>query len=92
VGRGVGDVLKDPGKSAALRQQIMRFSHRYPVYRGLSLDFESLPDDADPGLHELHSGALRRDARAQSAPLRQRAVATSDSDLKPSPPTPTASF
>ena len=41
-------MLKDPDKSAALRGQIMRFLIAYPAYRGLSLDFESLPDDADP--------------------------------------------
>ncbi len=45
---GVGAVLQDADKSAALRDQLMRFLLAYPVYRGLSLDFESLPDDADP--------------------------------------------
>jgi hypothetical protein len=57
----MGEVLKDPA-SAALRQQIVRFFTAYPVYRGLSLDFESLPDDATPGLHGLHPGAVRRSA------------------------------
>ena len=42
---GVGDLLTDPGKSAALRQQIVRFLVAYPAYHGLSLDFESLPDN-----------------------------------------------
>ena len=69
---GVGDVLQDPDKSAALRQQIMRFLTAYPAYRGLSLDIESLPDEDDPGLPELHPGALCAHARAQSAALRQR--------------------
>ncbi len=45
---GVGEVLEDDDKSAALVSQLMRFLTTYPAYRGLSLDFESLPDDADP--------------------------------------------
>lgn len=45
---GVGAVLQDNAKSAALVNQIIRFLTAYPVYRGLSLDFESLPDNADP--------------------------------------------
>ena len=43
-----GDVLKNPANRAALRRQILRFFDTYPVYRGLSLDFESLPDSASP--------------------------------------------
>ena len=34
---GVGDVLKDPDKSARLLDQMMRFLATYPAYRGLSL-------------------------------------------------------
>ncbi len=45
---GVGAVLQNPDMSAALRDQLMRFLLAYPVYHGLSLDFESLPGDADP--------------------------------------------
>ncbi len=45
---GIGAVLQDPDMSAALRDQLMRFLLAYPVYHGLSLDFESLPGDADP--------------------------------------------
>ena len=44
----VGDVLKDDNKSAALRGQIMRFFAAYPGYPGLSLDIESLNEDAVP--------------------------------------------
>jgi cellulose synthase/poly-beta-1,6-N-acetylglucosamine synthase-like glycosyltransferase/peptidoglycan/xylan/chitin deacetylase (PgdA/CDA1 family)/spore germination protein YaaH len=44
----VGDLLKDAGNRAALRQQVLRFLEAFPAYRGLSLDFESLPDDASP--------------------------------------------
>ena len=44
---GVGEVLGDDDKRAALVSQIMRFLTAFPAYRGLSLDFEALPDDAD---------------------------------------------
>ncbi len=44
---GVGDVLADGDKSAALVNQLMRFLIANPAYRGLSLDFESLPDGDD---------------------------------------------
>ena len=75
-------MLKDPGKSAALRQQIMRFLTAYPAYRGLSLDFESLPDDDEPAYlsfiqalyAEMHPRNLRLYVNV--------AVATSDDDLK----------
>ena len=44
----VGNVLEDEGKRAALLSQVMRFLIAYPVYRGLSLDIESIANDADP--------------------------------------------
>ncbi len=79
---GVGAVLQDGNKSAALRNQIMRFLIAYPVYRGLSLDFESLPDDADPAYI-----AFIQALYAQMHPRNLRlyvnvAVSTSDADLK----------
>jgi len=77
-----GDVLKDPAKRAALRQQIVRFFTAFPAYRGLSLDLESLPDDASPGYMsfvaelygDLHTLNLRLYVNIP--------VATSDDDLK----------
>jgi hypothetical protein len=64
-----GVILKDSGKRAALRQQIVRFFIAYPTYRGLSLDFESLPDDADPGyitfIRELYSDLHRQHRRSR---------------------------
>ncbi len=77
-----GDVLADPAKRAALRDQIVRFFTVFPAYRGLSLDFESLPDNATPAylafIHELYG---------DFQPLKLRlyvntAVATSDANLK----------
>ena len=78
----VGELLKDPGKRAALRQQLMRFFTAYPVYRGLSLDFESLPDDAGPAyqsfIKELYADMHPRDLRLYV----NTAVATTDAELK----------
>ncbi len=79
---GVGDVLADPAKSADLRREIMRFLTQFPVYAGLSLDIESLPDDADPGYLSFIQALY-----AQMHPRNLRlyvnvAVATSDSDLE----------
>jgi len=79
---GVGEVLRDPNKSAAFRQQIARFFMAYPTYRGLSLDIESIPDDADDAYlsfvralyADLHSRNLRLYVNV--------AVATSDDDLR----------
>jgi cellulose synthase/poly-beta-1,6-N-acetylglucosamine synthase-like glycosyltransferase/peptidoglycan/xylan/chitin deacetylase (PgdA/CDA1 family)/spore germination protein YaaH len=79
---GVGDMLTDPGKSAALLQQIMRFLATYPDYRGISLDFESLPDANVPAYlsfiqqlyAQMHPSNLRLYVNV--------AVATGDKDLK----------
>jgi cellulose synthase/poly-beta-1,6-N-acetylglucosamine synthase-like glycosyltransferase/peptidoglycan/xylan/chitin deacetylase (PgdA/CDA1 family)/spore germination protein YaaH len=77
-----GDVLKDASKTAALRDQILRFFAAYPVYRGLSLDIESLPDDADPAylgfIHQLYSYMHPRNLRLYV----NTAVSTPDADLK----------
>ena len=77
-----GDVLKDAGKSDALRAQIIRFFAANPTYRGLSLDFESLPDDADPAyltfIRLLYIDLHARDLRLWV----NTAVSTSEEDLK----------
>ena len=79
---GAGDVLKDPQKSAAFLQQIVRFLATYPVYRGLSLDIESIPDEDDDAylnfIQALYSQMHARNLRLYV----NVAVATSDSDLK----------
>ena len=79
---GAGDVLKDPQKSAAFLQQIVRFLATYPVYRGLSLDIESIPDEDDARLPQFHPGALRQMHARNLRLYVNVAVATSDSDLK----------
>ncbi len=58
------------------------FSRRIPAYRGLSLDFESFPDDADSAyitfIRELYSDLHPRDLHLYV----NVAVATPDADLK----------
>ena len=79
---GVGDVLQDPDKANAFLQQIMRFLIAYPVYRGLSLDIESIPDTDDAAYltfiralyYQMHQRNLRLYVNV--------AAGTSDSDLK----------
>jgi cellulose synthase/poly-beta-1,6-N-acetylglucosamine synthase-like glycosyltransferase/spore germination protein YaaH/peptidoglycan/xylan/chitin deacetylase (PgdA/CDA1 family) len=79
---GVGAVLEDPAKSSAFLQQIMRFLTAYPVYRGLSLDIESIPDEDDPAYLRFLQ-ALYSQMHARNLTLYvNAAVATSDSDLK----------
>jgi cellulose synthase/poly-beta-1,6-N-acetylglucosamine synthase-like glycosyltransferase/peptidoglycan/xylan/chitin deacetylase (PgdA/CDA1 family)/spore germination protein YaaH len=77
-----GDVLKNPANRAALRRQILRFFDTYPVYRGLSLDFESLPDSASPAymsfIKELYGDMHARNLRLWV----NTAVATSDDELR----------
>src|ERR1035438_8976849 len=79
---GVGDVLRDQNKRAALRQQILRFFTAFPNYPGLSLDIESLNDDAEPAylafIQELYAGMHARNLR-----LYVNVAATSpDNELK----------
>jgi len=79
---GVGEVLEDEGKRAALRQQIIRFFTAYPVYRGLSLDIESLSNDAEPAyltfIQELYA-----EMHPRNMPLYVNvAASTPDADLK----------
>jgi peptidoglycan-N-acetylglucosamine deacetylase len=62
----IGDMLADPAKRAALRQQLVRFFTAMPAYHGLSLDFENLNEPAVPAYmtfvqelyHDLHSRNL----------------------------------
>jgi cellulose synthase/poly-beta-1,6-N-acetylglucosamine synthase-like glycosyltransferase/peptidoglycan/xylan/chitin deacetylase (PgdA/CDA1 family)/spore germination protein YaaH len=77
-----GDVLKSPANRATLRAQIIRFFTAYPVYRGLSLDFESLSDDAQPAylafIHELYADMHARNLRLYVNVV----VSTEDAELK----------
>jgi cellulose synthase/poly-beta-1,6-N-acetylglucosamine synthase-like glycosyltransferase/peptidoglycan/xylan/chitin deacetylase (PgdA/CDA1 family)/spore germination protein YaaH len=77
-----GEVLADTNKRAELRQQIVRFFTAFPVYRGLSLDLESLPDNATPAymsfIKELYADLHSRNLRLYV----NTPVATSDDDLR----------
>ncbi len=77
----IGAVLADPGKRAELRQQLIRFFTAFPVYRGLSLDFENLSADATPAylsfIQELYAEMHARNLRLYvNIP-----VSTPDADL-----------
>jgi len=63
----IGVVLNDPAKRASLRRQLMTFFAANPRYRGLSLDLENIPDEAQDGYRafikeiydDLHSRQLK---------------------------------
>jgi cellulose synthase/poly-beta-1,6-N-acetylglucosamine synthase-like glycosyltransferase/peptidoglycan/xylan/chitin deacetylase (PgdA/CDA1 family)/spore germination protein YaaH len=78
----IAGVLADGYKSAALRQQIVRFFTAYPAYRGLSLDIESLPDNASPAylrfIHDLYADMHARNLRLYVNTM----VSTTDDDLR----------
>jgi cellulose synthase/poly-beta-1,6-N-acetylglucosamine synthase-like glycosyltransferase/peptidoglycan/xylan/chitin deacetylase (PgdA/CDA1 family)/spore germination protein YaaH len=79
---GVAGVLKDASKRAALRQQIIRFFAAFPAYRGLSLDIENLPEDANPAylsfIKELYADLHSRNLRLYVSTM----VSASDDSLK----------
>ena len=78
----VGDLLGDEDNRASLRKQIVQFLTAYPAYHGLSLDFESLADDAIPGyttfIQELYGDLHARGLRLYVT----AAAGTSDALLK----------
>jgi spore germination protein YaaH len=78
----IGVVLTDVNKRTALRQQIIRFFSAYPVYRGLSLDIENVPDNAYQDylgfIQELYSDLHQRNLRLYVS----TSSATDDNDLK----------
>jgi peptidoglycan-N-acetylglucosamine deacetylase len=78
----IAHILNDGYKRAVLRQQILRFFIAFPVYRGLSLDIENLPDSASPAyitfIHELYADLHTRNLRLYV----NTAVSTTDDDLR----------
>jgi cellulose synthase/poly-beta-1,6-N-acetylglucosamine synthase-like glycosyltransferase/spore germination protein YaaH/peptidoglycan/xylan/chitin deacetylase (PgdA/CDA1 family) len=86
---GVGGLLKDEDKRAALRDQIIRFFIAYPSYPGLSLDIESIKEDAIPAylifIQELYSEMHARNLHlyvnaAASTPDNQLKLIAANSD------------
>jgi cellulose synthase/poly-beta-1,6-N-acetylglucosamine synthase-like glycosyltransferase/peptidoglycan/xylan/chitin deacetylase (PgdA/CDA1 family)/spore germination protein YaaH len=63
----IGAVVLDPAKRQALQQQIMSFFAGLPAYRGMSLDFENLPDNAQDAyvqfIQELYAQMHPRNLR-----------------------------
>jgi len=49
----VAGMLKDPAARSKLEHQLATFLAANPSYRGISLDLEDLPDDAQPGYNSL---------------------------------------
>ena len=78
----MGNVLKDPGKRAELRGDLMRIFTAFPSYRGLSLDIENLTEDADPAyltfIKELYADLHPRNLRLYV----NVGVSATDEDLK----------
>src|SRR6516162_3782094 len=78
----MGNVLKDPGKRAELRGDLMRIFTAFPSYRGLSLDIENLTEDADPAyltfIKELYAVLHPRNLRLYV----NVGVSATDEDLK----------
>jgi cellulose synthase/poly-beta-1,6-N-acetylglucosamine synthase-like glycosyltransferase/peptidoglycan/xylan/chitin deacetylase (PgdA/CDA1 family)/spore germination protein YaaH len=78
----IAHILSDGYKRAVLRQQILRFFIAFPVYRGLSLDIENLPDSASPAymefIHELYADLHAHNLRLYV----NTAVSTTNDDLK----------
>ena len=75
-------MLADAGKRAALRQQIIRFFTAFPVYRGLSLDIENVPDNAYQDylgfIQELYADLHQRNLRLYV----NTSASVDDNDLK----------
>jgi len=78
----IAGILDDPGRRAALRGQIVRFFAAFPLYRGLSLDIENLPDKDSPSymrfLQELYGDLHSRNLRLYV----NTAALTTDDDLR----------
>ena len=49
----IGDFLKNADARARFRDQLDRFLAANPDYHGISMDFEEIPDDAQPGFKQL---------------------------------------
>jgi cellulose synthase/poly-beta-1,6-N-acetylglucosamine synthase-like glycosyltransferase/peptidoglycan/xylan/chitin deacetylase (PgdA/CDA1 family)/spore germination protein YaaH len=79
---GIGAVLTDQGKRDELRRQIVAFFAGMPMYRGLSLDFENIPDDAQSAYLQFIQD-LGADMHAHNLRLYINVeVSTDDDDIK----------
>ena len=78
----IGDFLSNGASRAHFVQQIDQFLAANPSYRGISLDFEEIPDEAQPGYMELLA-ALYQDFHRRNLKLYVNTpVGNDDFDLK----------
>src|SRR5580704_16134001 len=78
----IGDFLTNPAARTSFVQQIHTFLAANPTYRGLSLDFEEIPTNAQPGFQALIA-ALYDDLHPKNLRLYVNTpVGDSDWDLK----------
>jgi len=78
----IGDFLANPTARAHFVQQIDQFLAANPAYHGISLDFEEIPDEAQPGYMALLD-ALYQDLQAHGHRLYVNTpVGDDDFDLK----------
>jgi cellulose synthase/poly-beta-1,6-N-acetylglucosamine synthase-like glycosyltransferase/peptidoglycan/xylan/chitin deacetylase (PgdA/CDA1 family)/spore germination protein YaaH len=78
----IGDFLTNPGSRAHFLQQIDKFLAANPSYRGISLDFEEIPGEAQQGYMALLT-ALYADFHPRNLKLYVNApVGDDDFDLK----------
>src|SRR5664279_4677860 len=78
----IGEVLKDPVRRNALLDQTEQFLEAFPAYRGISLDFEEVQDDAEDG-YQAFIGSLYNRLHARNLRLYvNTGVSASDDELK----------
>jgi len=78
----IGEVLKDPVRRNALLDQTEQFLEAFPAYRGISLDFEEVQDDAEDG-YQAFIGGLYKRLHARNLRLYvNTGVSASDDELK----------
>ncbi|HVJ07158.1 MAG TPA: glycosyltransferase [Acidisarcina sp.] len=78
----IGDILKDAGRRQSLLDDTMKFLSAFPAYRGISLDLEEVPDDAEDG-YQAFIGDLYSQLHAKNLRLYvNTGVGASDDELK----------
>ena len=78
----IAEILKDPARRGALRQELDHLLNTFPAYHGISLDFESIPDDSE-GSYITFIQELYGDLHARNLKLYvNTSVSTSAEDLK----------
>jgi len=76
----IGAIMLDPIKRQELRRQIMAFFAGMPVYRGLSLDLENFPDNAQDAYQQFIQ-ELYADMHARNLRLYVNVEVSADDDM-----------